>query len=123
MQTRRDYFARTEAATTRLAELFAENRDLVRLVYRESMGMDEPLEKMVRGFYRSMAQVEADNIRLGIRLGLLRDDLDPLLAAYAHIGMAERVLLQWQFDRAFPEIPDLVHQLLELVYSGLRVRE
>jgi len=120
VKTKREYFTRIETAASRLSELFQKNRDLVRLSYRESMGMDEKLEKMVRDFYRSMAQVEADNIRLGMELGLFRDDIDPLLAAYAHIGMVERVLLQWQFDRSFPEMPDLEHQLVELAYIGLR---
>ena len=122
VKTKREYFTRIETAASRLSELFQNNRDLVRLSYRESMGMDEKLEKMVRDFYRSMAQVEADNIRLGMELGLFRDDIDPLLAAYAHIGMVERVLLQWQFDRSFPEMPDLERQLVELAYLGLRKR-
>ncbi len=118
--TKKEYFARTEAAASHLVELFQNNRDLVRLSYRESMGMDEQLEKMVRDFYRALARVEADNIRLGMDLGLFRDDIDPLLAAYAHIGMVERVLLQWQFDRSFPKIPDLQKQIVELAYIGLR---
>ncbi len=120
VKTKKEYFARIEAAASRLVELFQNNRDLVRLSYRESMGMDERLEKMVHEFYRSMARVEADNIRLGMDLGLFRDDVDPLLAAYAHIGMVERVLLQWQFDRSFPEMPNLQQQLVELAYIGLR---
>ncbi|MCC6750519.1 MAG: TetR/AcrR family transcriptional regulator [Deltaproteobacteria bacterium] len=121
--TKSEYFARVEQAASSLAKLFRENRDLVRLVYRESMGMDDQLEAMVRDFYRRMAAVEADNVRLGIELGLLRDDLNPLLVAYAHIGIVERVLLQSIFDRSFPEISDLVHQLITLSYDGVRRRE
>ena len=123
VKTKKEYFTRIETAASRLSELFQNNRDLVRLSYRESMGMDERLEKMVRDFYRSMARVEADNIRLGMELGLFRRDIDPLLAAYAHIGMVERVLLQWQFDRSFPKIPDLERQLVELAYIGLRKKD
>jgi AcrR family transcriptional regulator len=120
VKTAEDFFTRLERAARRLARLFSENRDLVRLTYRESMGMDEKLEKMVRNFYRQMAQVEAENVRLGVKLGLFREDVHPLLAAYAHIGMVERVLLQWVSDRAFPEVPDLVHQLIELAYRGMQ---
>jgi len=108
-----------EQAAERLTVIFRDNRDLVRLTYRESMGMDEELESMVRRFYRTMAQVEADNLRLGVQLGLLRDDIDPVLAAYAHIGMVERVLLTWLFDRAAPEIHDRMRQLVELAYCGV----
>ena len=120
VKTKKEYFARIDAAASKLSELFENNRDLVRLSYRESMGMDEQLEKMVRDFYRGLARVEADNIRLGMELGLFRTDVDPLLAAYAHIGMVERVLQQWQFDRSFPKMPDLQRQLVELAYIGLR---
>lgn len=123
VQTAEDYYARVETAARRLAELFSENRDLVRLAYRESMGLDEQLERSVRQFYRQLARVEADNIRLGMELGLVRVDIDPVVAAYAHIGMVERVLLQWQFDRQFPQVDDLVKQLVKLVYVGLRKQE
>lgn len=123
VQTREDFFRRLERAARQLARIFADNRDLVRLTYRESMGMDEKLESMVRRFYRQMAQVEADNVRLGVKLGLFRDDIHPLLAAYAHIGMVERVLLQWLSDRSFPEIPDLVSQIIELAHRGMQRAE
>lgn len=117
--TAEDFLKHVEQAARRLATIFRENRDLVRLTYRESMSMDERLERMVREFYRRMGQIEADNIRLGVKLGLLRDDIDPLVAAFAQIGMVERVLLQWMFDRSSPEIPDLVRQVVELAYRGM----
>ncbi len=120
VSTREQFFARIESGARRISTLFRDNRDLVRLLYRESMGMDERLEKMVRNFYRRLAEVEADNIRLGVRLGLFREDLDPMLVAYAHIGMIERVLLQWQFDRSFPRLEDLEMQLVQLAYFGLK---
>jgi len=120
--TRTDFFQRVEQAAQRLTEIFRDNRDLVRLAYRESMGMDEKLESMVREFYRGLARVEADNIRLGVKLGLLRDDIDPLLAAYAQIGMVERVLLTWMFDRRAPDVPDLVHQMIDLAHRGIQRR-
>ena len=122
VRTPADYFSQVEHAARAAAELFAEKRDLVRLVYRESMGLDEELERMVRDFYRRMAEVEAENIRLGVELGLFRGDIDPTLAAYAHIGLVERVLLGAVFDRGFPQVPDLVKQVMILAYSGLRRR-
>jgi len=118
--TREQYFDRVEDAARRMGRLFQENRDLVRLAFRESMGLDDRLERRVREFYRGLARVESNNIRLGVELGILRDDVDPTLAAYAHIGMVERVLLQWQFDRTFPQVQDLERQLVALFYSGLR---
>ena len=46
VSSRDEFFTRVEAGARRIAQLFRENRDLVRLAYRESMGMDERLEKM-----------------------------------------------------------------------------
>jgi AcrR family transcriptional regulator len=113
-----DYYARVAGAAERLAQFFGSQRDLVRLVYRESMGLDERLERMVGDFYRGIAKVEASNVRRGIELGLFRADLDPLVVAYAHIGMVERVLFASLFDREFPHLPDLVDQLISLARYG-----
>lgn len=115
----REFFQRLEDASQRLAVIFRENRDLVRLAYRESMSVDPELESAVRDFYRRFAQVEAENVRRGVTLGLFRDDLNPLIAAYAHIGMVERVLLESLFDRTFPTDANLVPQLVQLAYRGL----
>jgi AcrR family transcriptional regulator len=123
VESEEDYFIRLEIAAKRLAKIFKEHRDLVRLTYRESMGMDAKLESMIHRFYRKMAEIEAANIRLGMKLGFFRTDLNPILVAYAHIGMVERVLLQWVFDKKFPEIQNLVNQLIELGHEGLRIRE
>jgi AcrR family transcriptional regulator len=115
---REEYVRRLELAVGGLCELFREQRDLVKLVYRESMGLDPELESMVREFYRRMAQIEAENVRRGIGLGLFREDLHPLLVAYGQIGMVERVLLAWLFDRSFPSEVDLVKQIVELALRG-----
>ncbi len=119
-QTPADYYQQVERAATALTELFRDNRDLVRLVYRESMGLDDKLEQMVRDFYRGLAKVEADNIRLGMSLGLFREDLEPMVVAYAHIGLIERVLLASLFDRDFPQVPNLVQQMLDLTFNSVR---
>ncbi len=114
------FMARAEAAALRLMELFVDNRALARLAYRESMGMDPALEAMVRDFYRETAELDARNIRLGQRLGLLRD-CDPLLTAYAHIGMVERVLLTMlDAPEQFGAPLDVVRQVMRLAFEGLR---
>jgi hypothetical protein len=103
-------------------QLFVDNRELARLAYRESMGMDAALEAMIRDFYTQLAEIGARNLRLAQDAGLLRD-ADPLLTAYACIGMVERVLLALLEDPArFPDPRALVHQLTLLVYEGLRIR-
>jgi AcrR family transcriptional regulator len=113
------FLARGEAAALRLMELFQANRDLARLAARESMGMDPALEAMIRDFYREVAEIEATNIRVAQRLGLLRP-CDPLLAAYAHIGMVERVLFAMlESPELFPPPRELVQQMIQLAYQGL----
>ncbi len=116
-----DFMARAERAALEVVRVFLANRELARLVYRESMGRDPELERMVREFYRELAEVEARVIRLGMELGVFRRDVDPMLVAYAQIGMAERVLLQLLDDESSLPPPErLVKELVRLAHDGLR---
>ena len=119
VHTAADFFARCEHAAHELLRVFAEHHALARLAYRESMGLDAELERMVRDFYRDLARVEADNIRLGIELGLFRP-VDPLICAYAHIGMVERVALGLLGEKQPPDPERVVSELLSVAFEGLR---
>ncbi len=121
VSTPADYFDRVTHATTEILRVFSEHRALAKLAYRESMGIDRRLERMLRDFYRGIAEVEAENIRLGIKLGIFRE-VDPLVCAYAHIGMIERVALALYAEE--PTVPPeaLARQLLSIGYEGLRRR-
>jgi hypothetical protein len=100
--------------------VFVENRKLARLAYRESMGLDRELDEMIRGFYREIAEVEAANIRVGIDLGLLRP-VDPMLVAYSHIGMVERVLLaSLEEDSGLPPPDKIVAEMMRIGFEGIR---
>jgi AcrR family transcriptional regulator len=111
---------RAERAADRLVDLVQENGALARLVWRESMGMDRALEAMLRDFYRETAEIEAKNIRLAQSIGLLRD-CDPLLTAFAHIGMVERVLFTMlDAPDLLPDRRTLVREMMRLAYEGLR---
>lgn len=115
------FMARAEAAALRLMGIFQDNRALARLAYRESMGMDPGLEAMIRDFYRETAEIEARNIVFAQKLGLLRA-CDPMLTAYAHIGMVERVLLTMlDAPEQFPPPLDVVRQIMRLAFEGLRI--
>jgi AcrR family transcriptional regulator len=114
------FLERAEHAAVRLMEVFRENHAVARLVVRESMGMDPVLESMIRDFYRETAEIEAHNIVVAQRLGLLRD-CDPLLTAFAHIGMVERVVLTMlESPELFPEPRVVIRQMMRLAYEGLR---
>ncbi len=114
------FFQRAEQAALRLLEIFLENRPLARLAYRESMGMDPALDDMLRSFYREVAEIEARNIRIAQQVGLLRE-CSPMLTAYAHIGMVERVVLTMLEEPPdFPPPVDVVREVMRLAYEGLR---
>lgn len=116
-----EFFQRAEAAAERLMEVFMENHELAKLAYRESMGLDAELEAMVSRFYREIADVEANNIRAAQGLGIIRDDIDPLLVAYSHIGIVERVLLALvESPNDFPAPKTVVAQMLQVAFEGLR---
>ena len=91
VHTPAEFFARCEQAARELVRVFLEHHKLARLTYRESMSLDPELERLLRDFYRDLARVEADNIRVGIELGIFRtgrsDDLR--LRAHRH-GRARR---------------------------------
>jgi AcrR family transcriptional regulator len=120
VKTPQEFFARCEQAAGELLRVFIEHHGLARLAYRES-GLDSELEKMLREFYRDIARVEADNIRLGIELGLFRA-VDPLVTAYAHIGMVERVALGLLQEKDPPDPKHVARELLSIAFEGLRKR-
>ena len=116
-----EFFQRAEAAALNLMEVFMENYALAKLAYRESMGLDAELEAMVSKFYREIAEVEANNIRTAQGLGIIRKDIDPLLVAYSHIGIVERVLLAIvESPQDFPAPRVVVGQMLQVAFEGLR---
>ena len=121
VHTPSEFFARCEQAAQELVRVFIEHHKLARLTYRESMSLDPELERLLRDFYRDLARVEADNIRAGIELGLFRA-VDPLICAYAHIGMVERVALALLHEPAPPEPKQVVRELLSIAFEGLRKR-
>jgi len=115
-----DFFARAEHAARELMAVFLENRELARLAYRESMGLDRELERMIGDFYREIAMVTAHNIEVAMELGLVRR-VDPLLTAYAHIGIVERVLMAMVDDPdRFPDPDQVVRERMRLSWEGLR---
>jgi hypothetical protein len=84
------------------------------------MGLDRQLETLIRGFYREIAEVEAANIQKGIELGLFRD-VNPMIVAYAHIGMIERVLLAMLDDESGLPAPEtVVKEMMSLAFEGLK---
>jgi AcrR family transcriptional regulator len=116
-----EFYARIEKASLRLFTTFAEHHAVARLAYRESASLDPTLEKMLRDFYRQMALLEAENIRVGIRLGVFRA-VDPIVCAYAHIGMIERVALGLLREPSSPPPAEVIRELLSIAYFGLKPR-
>jgi AcrR family transcriptional regulator len=115
-----DFFGRAEKAALELMTVFLDNRQLARLAYREFMGLDPELERMITAFYRELAEIEARNLRRAIELGLIRP-VEPLVVAYAHIGMVERVLLAIvDAPDEFSEPERVVAELMRLALDGLR---
>ena len=115
-----DYFDRVKSGAVGLLATLQQNRQLARLAYREANGVDEQLSAMLRDFYREIAEVEVKNLELAMQLGVIRR-CQPLVVAYMHIGMVERVILE-MLERPddFPPIETIVDELLRTGYEGLR---
>ncbi len=121
VHTGQEFFARCEQAAHELLRVFVQHYALARLAYRESMSLDAELERMLREFYRDIARVEAENIKLGIELGLFRP-VDPLVCAYSHIGMVERVAFGLLAEPNPPAPEHVVRELLSIAFEGLKRR-
>ena len=115
-----DYFDRVRKGAVGLLAMLQQNRQLARLAYREALGVDEQLSALLRNFYREIAEVESRNLELAMQLGVIRR-CHPLVVAYMHIGLVERVILE-MLERPddFPPIEVIVDELLRTGYEGLR---
>jgi len=115
-----DYFDRVKSGAVGLLATLQQNRQLARLAYREANGVDEQLSALLSNFYREIAEVEVRNLELAMQLGVIRR-CQPLVVAYMHIGLVERVILE-MLERPddFPPIETIVDELLRTGYEGLR---
>ncbi len=115
-----DYFDRVRRGAVGLLEMLQQNRQLARLAYREALGVDEQLTALLQTFYREIADLEVKNLELAMELGVVRK-CHPLVVAYMHIGLTERVILE-MLERPddFPPIEQIVDELLRTGYEGLR---
>ncbi len=115
-----EYFDKVRSGAVGLLEMVQQNRQLARLAYRESLGVDEELTAMLQRFYREIAEAEVKNLELAMQLGVVRR-CHPLVIAYMHIGLVERVVLE-MLERPddFPPVQQIVDELLRTGYEGLR---
>jgi len=115
-----DYFDKVRSGAVGLLETVQQNRQLARLAYRESLGVDEELTALLQRFYREIADAEVKNLELAMQLGVVRR-CHPLVVAYMHIGLVERVVLELlERPDDFPPIHEIVDELLRTGYEGLR---
>jgi AcrR family transcriptional regulator len=115
-----EYFERVKKNAVGLLVLLQQNRQLARLAYREALGVDEQLTLLLRNFYREIAELEVKNLELAMQLGVVRP-CPPLVVAYMHIGMVERVILELlERPEDFPPIETIVEELMRAGYEGLR---
>jgi AcrR family transcriptional regulator len=115
-----EFVERTRCNARSLIRVLTENRQLTRMAYGEAAGLDARLTELWRKFYREIAEVEAQNLELGIELGVVRP-CHALLQAYVHIGMVERVMLELlEHPEDFPPPEETVDEMLRAGYEGLR---
>lgn len=115
-----EFVERTRSNARNLIRVLTDNRQLTRMAYGEAAGLDPRLTDLWRKFYREIAEVEAQNLEVGMRLGVVRP-CHALLQAYVHIGMVERVMLELlEHPEDFPPAEQLVDEMLRAGYEGLR---
>ena len=100
----------------RVLTLFIENPELTRILLRHATGLDAELDKKITEFYKNWALRIEEAIRLGIKMGIIRE-CNSRLISYSILGCIKEVIEHTTLNRK--EKPDIVVIADELINFGL----
>lgn len=89
---------------------YLQYRDLIHILYGESVGGNSTFQEVFREIYRKITSALVDDLR-GIASNIGRSDLDPELLAYALVGAGEMLAYRSTLDDRY--------QLEEIVSSSM----
>ncbi len=107
------------ANVTRIATILAEERELTMILYNHAMGLDEDFDKKIQEFYQAITARTEAAFRLGQEMGLLRNDLDPRLAAYHLVGSVKEVMYHSARGGLDMPVEGLVKELMSYSTEGI----
>ncbi len=105
---------------TRVFTLLIENPDLSRILLRHATGLDEESDQKITEFYDSLAHKIEDALRLGIKMGLIRE-CHPRVSSYCILGSIKEVIEHFTWTRkGGSEIDTIVEEVLYFGTHGLK---
>ena len=105
-----------KANLKRVLILFIENPELTRILLRHATGLDADLDRKITEFYKNWAYKIEDAIKLGIKMGIVRECSSRLIS-YCILGCIKEVIEQIALNRK--EKPDIGVIADELINFGL----
>lgn len=108
--------AQLRANLTRLAQLALEEPATMKIVLRDTSGVDLDFDQKIQSFYRALRQFLGESLEEGQRIGLVRDgDRDVMIAL--GIGALKEIL----FEAVTGEIPRTPEQLTDEIMRFLEL--
>jgi AcrR family transcriptional regulator len=108
----------------RLVSILLDERELTMILYNHQMGLDKEYDTKIKEFYSQLTNNTAGALKLGQEMGLLRQDINPRLAALHMVGSVKEVI---HHIAAYgePGIPveELVNEMMEYHLNGIKTKE
>ena len=109
-----------KANLKRVLILFIENPELTRILLRHATGLDADLDKKITEFYKNWAHKIEDAIKLGIKMGIVRE-CNSALVSYCILGCIKEVIEHITLNRnEKPDIRVIADELINFGLQGLR---
>ncbi len=117
--------ARLRALFHRVAEMSAEENEVMRIVFRELLAGPDRLEQLLEKFLGGHVHLIIDTLAGGVREGTLKPDHHPIamLAATGLLGVLSQIVRRQLGDAvpaaAFPIGPELADLMLDTLLHGI----
>lgn len=107
------------ANVMRIAQILIEERELTLILYNHAMGLDEEFDRKIREFYGALTGRTEGAFKLGQRMGLVRKDIDPAVAAHNLVGSVKEVMYHVAMGNIQISAEKLADELISYYNRGL----
>ncbi len=102
-----------------VATLLFENREMARILAKESHNPDPQIQAIIRGAFHSMTHHTQRALEAGMDLGTVRP-LDARIVAMGHVGMIKEVVLGLLDEEETLDLDHVVSEISDLQNFGIR---
>jgi AcrR family transcriptional regulator len=112
--------AQMESNVDEVLDLMFSNRAMLRILLAEAVGLDSEFDEKLSDFYRKLALMIEESLKLGIEMKVVRKVNAPV-ASLCVLGSIKEVLYQIAMGQKLPKREILVQEILEYNIRGLFV--